>query len=429
MIPTRRRSIYWNLLRLRLRPAPLLRRRAGPSSTSTTLHWGAKRWRTALGRRRDWSDLDDGPAGLIAESVLPATNGVVDYIRFRAVCRAWRRCCADPRARALLEDSRLHPRGWVMLLAEGEKLHAAAAPHRTRRRFLNVSTGQCIQVDVPELRDHGVLRSTDEDGLLLLLRRKAATGGGVRLLNPLTRQVAELPLITGDDLLGFSPAHVGECSTSWAGLVDGRWVFLYGHGLADGTTLAFAKPGRRRALLKTAGSLMPTVSFAGRFYGVTTDSVMVVDSTAMGGEDDPPPRLVVAAKLAARIRRMTDTAHLVDNGGELMLVHRRMRRVRGGADGEYGDDYKRTCKVYRVNLAAGKATPAAAAARGRAIFIDHSRALAVSPRVFPVWMLLIIVLCSVECGLIMNGNVPLKKCVNGGCSTDANCQSTVSVCM
>ena len=62
-----------------------------------------------------------------------------------------------------------------MLLGEAEKLTAAGAPHCTRRRFLNVSTGQCVQVEIPELRDHGVLRSSTE-GLLLVV----AKGAGAR---------------------------------------------------------------------------------------------------------------------------------------------------------------------------------------------------------------------------------------------------------
>ncbi|CAN6237159.1 unnamed protein product [Urochloa humidicola] len=337
---------------------------------SSSLHWGAKRLRTALSRR-DWSDLDDGPAGLIAERVL--ANGVIDYIRFRAVCRPWRRCCADPRTRAVLEDSRFHPRGWIMLLGEEEELEAAADPHSSRRQFLNASSGQCIQVDVPELQDHGVLRSSSDDGLLLLLRKGT---GAVRLLNPLTRQVADLPPITH---LKYPPVHIGRCSPSCAAVVGGRWVLLYIHHRAgvDGSLLAFAKPGKdeRWVVVKTRYLLRPTMSFAGRFYGVAGDEIMMLDMTRGGEEEDlPPPRLVVVAKLAVQIRGMLETAHLVDNGGEMMLVHRRTRRVRGGG-------YKRACKLYRVNLTSGRTTPAAA--RGRAIFIGMCRALSVSPQVFP----------------------------------------------
>ncbi|CAL4971394.1 unnamed protein product [Urochloa decumbens] len=359
----------------------LLRTRS--SSSSSTLHWGAKakRSRPALGSRsrsssRDWSDLDDGPAGLIAERVL-TNGGAIDYIRFRAVCRPWRRCCGDPRTRALLEDSRLHPRGWIMLLGEEEELEAAAAPHSIRRQFLNVSTGQCIQVDVPELRDHGVIRSISDDGLLLLLRKGTGGSAVVRLLNPLTRQVAELPPITD---LEYPPGHIGRCSPCTAAVVDGRWVLLYIHRAGEDGTLAFAKPGNideRWVLvkIKSTGFLWPTMSFAGRFYGVAGDSIMVMDTT-----NGLPPRLVVAAKLAVQIRGMLETVHLVENGGEMMLVHRRMRPVRGVVDGKYYG-CKRACKLYRVNLASGKTTPAAA--RGRAIFVGHCRALSVSPQVFP----------------------------------------------
>ncbi|RLN38743.1 hypothetical protein C2845_PM01G18290 [Panicum miliaceum] len=283
---------------------------------------------------------------------------MADYVRFRAVCRPWRRCCTDPHMRAVLEDSRLHPRRWVMLLGEGEKLTAAGSPHCTCRRFLNVSTGQCVQVEIPELRDHGVLRTSTED---LLLVAKGATGA-VRLLNPLTRQAAELPPITGLDFTQATSAR----------------VLLYDYEKEEGSILAFAKPGDERWVLVKATNdlLMPTMSFAGRFYGVTLDSVMVADTTARR-ED---AKLAVAARLATPIRElMSDTAHLVEIAGELMLVHRRMRRVRG-ASGEY-NDFKETYKLYRVNLATGKATPAAA--RGRAIFVGRCRSLAVSAQVFP----------------------------------------------
>ncbi|GJN19108.1 hypothetical protein PR202_gb06346 [Eleusine coracana subsp. coracana] len=59
-----------------------------------------------------------------------------------------------------------------------------AVPHRTRRQFLNTSTGQCISVHFPELHDHGVLQSATA-GLLVLFRNKATRA--VILLNPITR--------------------------------------------------------------------------------------------------------------------------------------------------------------------------------------------------------------------------------------------------
>lgn len=97
------------------------------------------------------------------------------------------------------------------------------------------------------------------------------------------------------------------------------------------------------------------------------------------------PRLVVAAKLPKPFSRMEDTMHLVDNGGELMLVHRMLRRVRGARDGCVFP-FKNTYKVYRVDLEAGKAVTRGGvglSVGGRAVFIGLSRTLSVSPRVFP----------------------------------------------
>jgi hypothetical protein len=91
----------------------------------TTTKRGNKRARTT----RDWADLGgDGPTGLIAEFVL--ASSIADYVRFRAVCRAWRQCFPDPRGGL---DARFLPRQWIML----DKAHADVRRHR----FLNVSTG------------------------------------------------------------------------------------------------------------------------------------------------------------------------------------------------------------------------------------------------------------------------------------------------
>jgi hypothetical protein len=130
---------------------------------------------------RQWADLGDGPAGLIADRVL--AYDVAGYVRFRAVCRSWRRCSAEPRAHGVL-DRRFHPRRWVMLR------DPLAAPNR--RRFLNSSTGECVQVDIRKLRDHKLLATTAE-GLLLLLH---AGNQHVRLLNPLAGQLTQLPPLT-----------------------------------------------------------------------------------------------------------------------------------------------------------------------------------------------------------------------------------------
>uniref|UniRef100_A0A0E0EDN0 DUF295 domain-containing protein n=1 Tax=Oryza meridionalis TaxID=40149 RepID=A0A0E0EDN0_9ORYZ len=158
------------------------------SSSIQAPSWGAKRARSGSALRdrslpdsewRDWSSIGNGPAWLISERVL-AGDDVADYVSFRAVCRSWRQWTTSPRAHGPL-DSRFHPRQWVMLRDE------LAVPDR--RRFLNVSSGRCIQADLPELRGHRVFGPTAE-GLLVLLDEATFA---VRLLNPLTRQLTDLP--------------------------------------------------------------------------------------------------------------------------------------------------------------------------------------------------------------------------------------------
>ncbi|KAL6657765.1 hypothetical protein ACP70R_005545 [Stipagrostis hirtigluma subsp. patula] len=115
--------------------------------------WGAKRPRTERAVPwRDWAGLTAGPAGLIAERVL--AGDVADYVRFRAVCTAWRACSTDPRAHGV-SDRRFHPRRWIML--------PRAFNVRGRRRFLNIHTGERIHhAAIPDLRRCYLLGHTFE---------------------------------------------------------------------------------------------------------------------------------------------------------------------------------------------------------------------------------------------------------------------------
>ncbi|GJN16095.1 hypothetical protein PR202_gb03048 [Eleusine coracana subsp. coracana] len=254
----------------------------------------------------------------------------------------------------------------------------APAPHLSRRHFLNASTGQCIQVDVPELGDHGVLGSSTE-GLLVLFCKAT---GAVRLLNPLTRQTAELPPFASLQDDGFRPGYIGRYWSSNVSLLEDGAILLRYFSPGGTGALAVAKPGDKCWALfrnSTSRGLFPAMTFAGRFYGVSDHAVMVLDTSSA------PPRLVVAAELTMPLRWMTDTVHLVDNGGELMLVHRMLLgRVYpdNRQHNEFKRNNKRTYKVYRVNLEKGKTMPARGLG-GRAVFIGLSRALSVSPQVFP----------------------------------------------
>uniref|UniRef100_A0ACD5W6S4 Uncharacterized protein n=1 Tax=Avena sativa TaxID=4498 RepID=A0ACD5W6S4_AVESA len=307
----------------------------------------------------DWSNLGDGPAGMIAERLL--ANDVADYIRFRAVCLPWRRCSVDPRAHGIL-DRRFLPRRWIML--RGKVAH----PDRPRRRLLNVSTGQCVRTHLPELRGHVVCTPTVE-GLLVLFNR---TTYAARLLNPLTCQVSDLPPATT-----LYPLYISE-----EGLVSNFEDFtVTAAGLADDTTvavlfdfdmLAVAKPGDEQWTLVKQGIERSAISFAGRFYctSATDSGIQMVDI-----RDNQPPALVLAATTAEWNDR-TDERMLLDNDGELLLLTETSRpRIP-----QVG--YVNVYEVSRVDLDAGEMKPIRDLG-GRAVFTGESYAISVSPSAFP----------------------------------------------
>lgn len=334
--------------------------------------WGAKRARSALGgggkpalsvqslphpnnsastSTRDWANLGDGPAGLIAELAL--ASDVADYVRFRAVCQPWRRCSPDPRAGGL--DGRFLPRQWIML----DK--ALAGPRR--HRFLNISTGECIHMDLPELAEHTLLALTPE-GLLLLLHESTLV---VRLLNPLTHQLTHLPPVTA--LLSPEQSRSRRCGLQIKVMVSGVGL-VADSSLAvsffDPMVLAVAKPGDDSWTVAHNDGMNTTLSFAGRFYCATYRGVMVLNM----GSDQQPPRLHMVADRSKSFyfNPMAHSLHLADNGGELMLVHRTLCH-----DTKYGRRYD----VYRVDLEAGVLVPVKCF-NGRAVFMGMGRTISVS---------------------------------------------------
>ncbi|XP_047055957.1 uncharacterized protein LOC124662117 [Lolium rigidum] len=314
---------------------------------------------------RDWSGLGDGPAGLIADHVLAYDVG--DCVRFRAVCRAWRRCSADPRAHGGL-DRRFHPWQWTMLR------EVLVAPNR--RSFLNTSTGQCIQVDIPELHDHKLLAPTSEGLLVLIHDRKH-----IRLLNPLTRHLTELPPITTlvartyhRHLLEQNPNFM-TCFAAWgSGFADDSTTFLLCFSRLR--MLGMAKPGDDQWTVlqyHSDGITSAPLMFAGRFYCATRDGVVVLDT------DPDMPRLKVAPKLKGMcVSPISDTVHLVNNHGELLLVHRRKGPLTPG------NKLGRRYDTYRVDLDTGTLVPLKSLGdAGRAIFMGMDCSLSVSLEVFP----------------------------------------------
>ncbi|KAM3208562.1 hypothetical protein ACQJBY_063311 [Aegilops geniculata] len=347
---------HCSMIQTRTRRRKLLKSDDHLNSSQQLPIWGAKRARgssagiqpdSSSASTRDWTDLGDGPAGLIAERLL--AGDVADYVCFRAVCRPWRLCSTDPRAHGIL-DRRFHPRHWIMLRETG------ASP---RRRCLNVSTGCSRWAYLPELDGHDVFGPTTE-GLLVLLERATWV---VRLLNPVTRQTASLPPAT---TLMTERDRLDSLQVSGAGLADDCTIAVYFRSIS---TLAVIKPGDPHWTVVDRGTwLLPTMSFAGRLYCATTTAVMVVETSA-----DQPPRLVIAANLNRLLSPiMAETVHLVDNGGELILVDRQFT----------GNFVDRKYTVYRVDLDSRKMVPIRGLG-GRAVFMGTEFSLSVSPSVFP----------------------------------------------
>ncbi|KAL6855922.1 hypothetical protein ACP4OV_018724 [Aristida adscensionis] len=310
----------------------------------------------------DWANLGDGPAGLIAELAL--ASDVADYIRFRAVCRPWRRCTADPRAERGL-DGRFLPRRWIML-------DKALDGHRCRR-FLNVSTGESIRMDLPELAEHRLVAFAPE-GLLVLYHEATLV---LRLLNPLTRQLTDLPPV---------PAKLRR---SWDATERGPILCVCAVGLiADGSTvavafswpmvLAIAAPGDGNWTVVNGGYYIASaLPFAGRMYCATPLGVVMLHHSS----DERPPQLLMAAEPRQPLYfgSMTQSLHLVDNGGELMMVHRKPSPANYAHTRSL---YEMTYDVYKVDLDAGVLIPSNGL-NGRAVFVGTCRTISISPDVFP----------------------------------------------
>jgi hypothetical protein len=130
-----------------------------------------------------WLSLHADLVQLVGWRLL-ATGDLLDYVRFRAVCKYWRSSAAAPSGRGIV-DPRFHPRRW-MLLPEGHGLH----PDDGRKKLFNLSTGLsvCTWLSLPS--DYRILDSVD--GLLLVQWGKQDSAA-IRLLHPFTGDFADLP--------------------------------------------------------------------------------------------------------------------------------------------------------------------------------------------------------------------------------------------
>uniref|UniRef100_I1QEN8 KIB1-4 beta-propeller domain-containing protein n=1 Tax=Oryza glaberrima TaxID=4538 RepID=I1QEN8_ORYGL len=152
--------------------------------------------------------------------------------------------------------------------------------------------------DLPELRGHRVFGPTAE-GLLVLLDEATFA---VRLLNPLTRQLTDLPpanTVLDPTSLMISPVHylLHVLTVHGAGLADGSaTVVVY---FENARKLAAAKPGDERwTVVEPDASFASVSSFAGRFYCATRHAIRPVIVEVRTTDHRLPPQLVVVAKLA-----------------------------------------------------------------------------------------------------------------------------------
>jgi hypothetical protein len=123
-------------------------------------------------------------------------------------------------------------------------LDKAAARPRCRR-FLNLTTGKCIRMDLPELEEHALLALTP--------RASSCCSTCSPLLNPLTRQLTDLPPATA--LLKPEwqlDRHLGKIiKVDGTGIVDASTVAV---SFGCPKVLVVAKPGDERWTLVDSGS-------------------------------------------------------------------------------------------------------------------------------------------------------------------------------
>ena len=248
-----------------------------------------------------------------------------------------------------------------------------AAARTRRRRFLNLTTGECVRMDLPELEEHALLALTPE-GLILLLDEPTRV---VRLLNPLTRQLTDLPPVTA--LLKPEcqlDRNLGKIiKVDGAGIVDDASTVAVSFGCPK--VLVVAKPGDERwALVDSSRRFRSVLPFAGCFYCATRGGIEVLNASTNQQET---PRLLTAIDWGRSLHvseMMNDSLHLVDNAGDLMLVHRMLRCT-------HIDTYERRWAVYKVDLDGGVLVPAKSLG-GRAVFVGFFRTVSVSVDAFDI---------------------------------------------
>ncbi|KAL6871045.1 hypothetical protein ACP4OV_014893 [Aristida adscensionis] len=330
----------------------------------------------------DWSSLDQDVVQLIGWRVL--AGDLLDYVRFRAVCKHWSSSTLRPGGRGLL-DPRFRPRRWMML-PEGHGLYPGHPDLNGDVRFFNLSTGAFARAHLPLLSDHVVLDSVDG---LLLLHRDHDTA--VRLLHPFTGDVADLPPLhsllpqikrhtyfSNSKRSAIRRVRAAVAAVSATGTITVMLAFEFLHRVAYATT------GDRRWILSHWQFLpfLRPVAFQGRFYSfdipfrkkrlyIYQIDPPRQDATTEGRPHQPLPEKIVECSL----ERIDTPVYLVECGSELLVVgyNDLSKKILG-----YNDFFYRCMVAYRVDdLARGNIVPMTSI--GDYSLFLHDRCLCVSP--------------------------------------------------
>ncbi|KAL6871044.1 hypothetical protein ACP4OV_014892 [Aristida adscensionis] len=334
-----------------------------------------------MGRKRqrmtwslDWSSLDQDVLQLIGWRVL--AGDLLDYVRFRAVCKHWSSSTLRPGGRGLL-DPRFRPRRWMML-PEGHGLYPGHPDLNGDVRFFNLSTGAFARARLPLLGDHAILDTVD--GLLLLHRDRDTA---VRLLHPFTGDVADLPPL--DSLLPqMEPPRPYFSENSKRSAIRRLRASVAVVGAAGTITVMLAFELLHRVAYAAAGDrrwtlsdwkflpLLRPVAFQGKFYsvqylfqGINRLQIYQIDTPRRDAIDGRPHQPSPEKIAECPLDRIAHPVYLVECGSELLIVG-------------YSDTTYRCMVAYRVaDLASGNIVPMTRIG-DHVLFLDE-RGLCVSP--------------------------------------------------
>ncbi|CAN6225761.1 unnamed protein product [Urochloa humidicola] len=200
-----------------------------------------------------------------------------------------------------------------------------------RRRFLNVSTGKCIFIRIPDLRSYYFLEPTTE-GLLVLCQKGTYV---IQLLNPLTGQITNFPRGSMQLILALKNRRYGTTASLIAD--DSTVAFISSY-----CTLVVAKPGDEHwTKLHVDDCIMTAFSLGGRLYCATRKNILVVETAV---SKQPQLLAVVGYELKASVYHGVFPVH-DDDRGDLILVH------------WYQKGDIQWHKAYRVKLDTGNLVP------------------------------------------------------------------------